>query len=152
MTPPGSPCSIHFGRGVTAATPGSVKNLYLVVSDMEAARAELTARGAEVTGPGPDPNGGSYTTLATFSDPDGNSYLLQEIKTRLPGRGLSSPDAATLTGLLKEAELHHGSYEPTAPKHHWADWYAAYIVARQQGRTPQDAATDAGAHMDAVRR
>jgi len=164
MTPPGSPCSIHFGRGVTTATPGSVKNLYLVVSDIEAARAELTARGADVTGPfhltgfggtpvpGPDPNGGSYTTLATFSDPDGNSYLLQEIKTRLPGRGLSNLDVATLTDLLKEAELHHGSYEPTAPKHHWSDWYGAYIVARQQGRTPEDAVKDAGAHMEAILR
>lgn len=164
MTPPGSPCSIHFGRGVTTATPGSVKNLYLVVSDMEAARAELSGRGASVTGPfhltgfggtpvpGPDPNGGSYTTLATFSDPDGNSYLLQEIKTRLPGRGLSSPDVPSLIALLKEAELHHGSYEPTAPKHHWSDWYGAYIVARQQGRTPEDAVKDAGAHMDAVLR
>jgi len=164
MTPPGSPCSIHFGRGVTTATPGSVKNLYLVVSDMEAAREELAARGAGVTGPfhfagfggarvpGPDPNGGSYTTLATFSDPDGNSYLLQEIKTRLPGRGLSSPDVATLTDLLKEAETHHGAYEPTAPKHHWSDWYGAYIVARQQGRTPDEAAKDATLHMDTVLR
>jgi catechol 2,3-dioxygenase-like lactoylglutathione lyase family enzyme len=162
MTPPGSPCSIHFGKGVTTATPGSVKNLYLVVSDMDAAREELAARGAAVTGPfhfagfggapvpGPDPSGGSYTTLATFSDPDGNSYLLQEIKTRLPGRGLSSPDVATLTDLLKEAEMHHGAYEPTAPKHHWSDWYGAYIVARQQGRTPEDASKDATLHMDAV--
>ena len=164
MTPPGSPCSIHFGRGLTTATPGSVKNLYLVVSDIEAARAELTARGADVTGPfhltgvggtpvpGPDPSGGSYRTLATFSDPDGNSYLLQEIKTRLPGRGLSNLDVATLTDLLKEAERHHGAYEATAPKHHWSDWYAAYIVARQQGRTPEDSVKDASAHMDAVLR
>jgi len=162
MTPPGSPCSIHFGKGVTAATPGSVKNLYLVVSNMEAARGELAARGAGVSEPfhfagfggarvpGPDPNGGSYTTLATFSDPDGNSYLLQEIRTRLPGRGVSSPDVATLTDLLKEAELHHGSYEPTAPKHHWSDWYAAYIVAREQGRAPEDAVKDAGVHVPAV--
>jgi catechol 2,3-dioxygenase-like lactoylglutathione lyase family enzyme len=164
MTPPGSPCSIHFGKGVTTAAPGSVKNLYLVVSDMEAAREELAARGAGVTGPfhfsgfggapvpGPDPSGGSYTTLATFSDPDGNSYLLQEIKTRLPGRGLSSPDVATLTELLKETEMHHGAYEATAPKHHWSDWYGAYIVARQQGRTPEDAAKDATLHMETVLR
>jgi catechol 2,3-dioxygenase-like lactoylglutathione lyase family enzyme len=98
MTPPGSPCSIHFGRGITTAVPGSVQNLYLVVADIEAARAELNARGADVsetfhfTGfggarvSGPDPEGRSYATLATFRDPDGNSWLLQEIKTRLPGR------------------------------------------------------------------
>ena len=164
FTPPGSPCSIHFGKGITTAAPGSIKNLYLVVSDIEAARGELGARGADVSGPfhfagfggapvpGPDPNGGSYTTLATFSDPDGNSYLLQEIKTRLPGRGLSSPDVASLIALLKEAETGHGSYEPTAPKHHWADWYAAYIVAREHGKTPEDAVKDAGLHMDAVLR
>ena len=164
MTPPGSPCSIHFGKGVTTATPGSFKNLYLVVSDMAAAREELALRGAGVSEPfhfdgfggarvpGPDPNGGSYTTLATFSDPDGNSYLLQEIKTRLPGRGLSSPDVATLTELLKEAESRHGAYEATAPKHHWSDWYGAYIVARQQGQTSEDAATEATLHMDTVLR
>jgi len=98
MTPPGSQCSIHFGRKVTAAQPGSVQNLYLVVSDIEAARAELKGRGVNVsetfhfTGfggqkvPGPDPEGRSYSTLATFNDPDGNGWLLQEIKTRLPGR------------------------------------------------------------------
>ncbi|HZM69745.1 MAG TPA: VOC family protein [Candidatus Cryosericum sp.] len=98
LTPPGSPCSIHFGKGVTAAAPGSVQNLYLVVSDIEAARAELKGRGVDVsetyhfTGfggkrvPGPDPEGRSYATFATFKDPDGNGWLLQEIKTRLPGR------------------------------------------------------------------
>ena len=102
--------------------------------------------------PGPDPGGHSYASLATFRDPDGNTWLLQEIKTRLPGRGLSNLDVATLTDLLKESELHHGSFEPTAPKHHWSDWYAAYIVARQQGRTSEDAVKDAGAHMDAVLR
>nr|UXE45370.1 hypothetical protein Hi04_10k_c4711_00016 [uncultured bacterium] len=162
FTPPGSPCSIHFGQRVTTAEPGSIKNLYLVVSDIEAARAELNGRGAHVSPafhftrfgepptPGPDPDGASYGTLATFSDPDGNSWLLQEIRTRLPGRGLSSPDVASLTELLKEAELHHGSYEPTAPKHHWSDWYGAYIVAREQGRTPEEAVKDAGVHMEAV--
>jgi catechol 2,3-dioxygenase-like lactoylglutathione lyase family enzyme len=98
FTPPGSPCSIHFGKGVTAAAPGSVQNLYLVVSDIEAARAELRGRGANVSEtfhfpgfgqkplPGPDPEGRSYSTFATFKDPDGNGWLLQEIKTRLPGR------------------------------------------------------------------
>jgi len=98
MTPPGSQCSIHFGRGVTAAAPGSVQNLYLVVSDIEAARRELRGAGVEVTEtfhftgfggkpvPGPDPEARSYSTFATFKDPDGNGWLLQEIKTRLPGR------------------------------------------------------------------
>lgn len=98
LTPPGSQCSIHFGKRITPATPGSVQNLYLVVSDVEAARAELIGRGVEVseayhyTGlggqrvPGPDPEGRSYRTFATFRDPDGNGWLLQEIKQRLPGR------------------------------------------------------------------
>ena len=107
MTPPGSPCSIHFGKGITTAAPGSVQNLYLVVSDIEAARRELIGRGADVSEafhftafggprvPGRDPNGRSYGTYASFSDPDGNSWLLQEIKTRLPGRGFSSLDVAT---------------------------------------------------------
>ena len=164
MTPPGSPCSIHFGKGITTMTPGSVRNSYLVVSDMAAARAELSARGADVSevfhyagfgGPrvaGPNPEGRSYTNLATFSDPDGNSWLLQEIKTRLPGRGLSNLDVATLTELLKEAEKGHGQYEPTAPKHHWSDWYAAYIVARTQGRTPEEAAKDGARRIEATRR
>ena len=160
MTPPGSPCSVHFGKGVTTAQPGSAQNLYLVVSDMEAARAELIAGGANVSDafhfdgfggprvPGREPHGYSYGTLATFSDPDGNSWLLQEITTRLPGRGLSNLDVATLTDLLKETEEHHGEYEPTAPKHHWSGWYAAYIVARQNGRTPDEAAEDARLHLE----
>ena len=164
MTPPGSPCSIHFGKGISKAAPGSFQNLYLVVSDIEAARRELTSRGANVSGPfhfagfgeppapGPDPNGRSYGTFATFSDPDGNSWLLQEIKTRLPGRGLSNLDVPTLTDLLREAEQHHGEYEATAPKHHWSDWYAAYIVAREQGRTPEEAASDGKVHMETARR
>jgi catechol 2,3-dioxygenase-like lactoylglutathione lyase family enzyme len=158
MTPPGSPCSIHFGKGLTTAAPGSIKNIYLVVSDIGAARGELTRRGIDVSdafhftalgGPpaaGPDPNGQSYGTFATFSDPDGNSWLLQEIKTRLPGRG-TNPDVATLTELLQEAEEHHGEYEPTAPKHHWSDWYAAYIVARERGSIPEDAAKSAALHL-----
>ena len=116
MTPPGSPCSIHFGRGITTAAPGSIKNTYLVVSDIEAARKDLAGRGADVTGPfhfdgfggspvpGPGPAGSSYATFATFSDPDGNSFLLQEIHTRLPGRGESNLDVSTLTDLLQDAE------------------------------------------------
>jgi len=154
MTPPGSPCSIHFGKGITTAAPGSVQNLYLVVSDMEAARAELIGRGVNVSEafhftafggppvPGADPSGNSYGTYATFSDPDGNSWLLQEIKTRLPGRGHSNLDIPTLTELLREAENNHGQYEPTAPKHHWSDFYAAFIVAREHGKSAEDAAKD----------
>ena len=158
LTPPGSPCSIHFGIGVTTAVPGSVQGLLLVVDDVEAARTELIAKGADVsepfhfTGirgprlPGPDPERRSYASYASFSDPDGNSWVLQEIKTRLPGRGLSL-DAATLTEVLREAETHHGAYEPTAPKHHWSAWYAAYTIARERGKTPDDAATEAAQHV-----
>jgi len=164
FTPPGSPTSIHFGKGVTTAAPGSIKNLYLVVSDIEAARADLNAHGAKVSEafhfdsfggppvPGREPNGRSYGTYASFIDPDGNSWLLQEIRTRLPGRGESNLDVATLTGFLREAEARHGDYEATAPKHHWSDWYAAYIVAREQGRAPEDAVKDAALHMESVLR
>ena len=164
MTPPGSPCSIHFGRGITTAAPGSVQNLYLVVADIEAARAELNARGADVsetfhfTGfggarvSGPDPDGRSYATLATFRDPDGNSWLLQEIKARLPGRGLSNLDVKSLTEFLREAETRHGEYASTAPKHHWSDWYGAYVVAREQGRTQEEAVKDGAAHMEQILR
>ena len=160
MTPPGSPCSIHFGSGITTAAPGSAQNLYLVVSDIEAARADLIGHGANVSeafhfdgfgGPrvsGRAPNGQSYGTFATFSDPDGNSWLLQEITTRLPGRGLSSLDVATLTELLRETEKRHGEYEPTAPKHHWSGWYAGYMVARERGRTSEDAVKDATLHVE----
>ena len=98
--------------------------------------------------PGPEPTGRSYGTYASFSDPDGNSWLLQEIKARLPGRGFSNLDVATLTELLRDAEQRHGEYEPTAPKHHWSGWYAAYIVARERGRTPGEAANDAALRID----
>jgi hypothetical protein len=106
-----------------------------------------------VAGPGKprqsglDPERRSYSSYATFSDPDGNGWVLQEINTRFPGRGLSSLDVATLVPLLREAEEHHGKYEATAPKHHWSEWYAAYLVARERGRTPEDAAKDAAIHM-----
>ena len=162
MTPPGSACSIHFGTGITTAEPGSVRNLYLAVSDMAAARAELIRRGADVSEPfhfpslgaapmpGPHPDGRSYSTYATFSDPDGNSWLLQQITTRLPGRGFSSLDVATLTELLKDAENGHGQYEPTAPKHHWSDWYAAYIVARGEGKTAEEASAAGTRHVAAI--
>jgi len=101
--------------------------------------------------PGPDPEGRSYSSWISFSDPDGNGWLLQEVTTRLPRRGLSSFDVATLTDLLREAEKGHGQYEPTAPKHHWSDWYAAYIVARQEGKTPEEAAKAGAHHMESAR-
>ena len=171
FTPPGSGCSVQFGTNITSAAPGSAQSLYLIVSDIEAARDELVARGAKIsevfhagtTGAqfqrdgtsgrvsGPAPDHASYGSFATFSDPDGNSWLLQEIKTRLPGRGFGM-DVATLTELLRETEKHHGEYEPTAPKHHWSGWYAAYIVAREQGKTPDDAAKGAALHMEGTRR
>ena len=163
FTPPGSQCSIQFGKGLTSAAAGSVKGLYLIVNDIEAARADLIGCGAEVSEvfhleggldvsgpkgrvPGPDPQGRSYGSYAAFSDPDGNGWLLQEIKTRLPGRGFAA-DVPALTELLREAELHHGAYEASAPKHHWSGWYAAYVVARERGRTSEEAIEEAGRHM-----
>jgi catechol 2,3-dioxygenase-like lactoylglutathione lyase family enzyme len=168
MTPHGSPCSIIFGKGVTTAVPGSAQGLMLVVDDIERARAELIGHG--VTGvsevfhfesgihvvgtdgraPGRDPQGRSYSSWVSFSDPDGNGWLLQEIKTRLPGRGFGL-DVATLTDLLREAEEHHGVYEATAPKHHWSEFYAGYIVARENGRTPEEATKDAALHVEGAR-
>jgi hypothetical protein len=132
-----------------------------VVDDIEAARAELVGYGVNVgdifhvdptkgRAPGVDPEHRSYSSFATFSDPDGNSWLLQEIRTRLPGRGLSL-DVSALTELLRETEAHHGEYEPTAPKHHWSGWYAAYIVARERGRTPDEAVKDATSHIEGPR-
>jgi len=172
FTPPGSGCSVQFGTKITSAAPGSAQGLYLIVSEIEGARDELAARGAEVSEVfhagtpgaqfqrdgtsgrlrGPAPDGASYRTFASFNDPDGNGWLLQEIKARLPGRGLSNSDVATLTELLREAEEHHGKYEPTAPKHHWSTWYAAYIVARERGRAPEEAAKDAALHLEGARR
>lgn len=168
LTPPGSPCSVIFGKGITTAVPGSVQGTFLIVDDIEAARAELIRHGVEVSEvfhfdgrlrvvgtegrvPGPDPEGRSYSSYASFRDPDGNGWLLQEVTTRLPGRGLSL-DVATLTELLREAEQRHAEYESTAPKHHWSGWYAAYIVAREQGRTPEDAAREGALHLQGVRR
>jgi catechol 2,3-dioxygenase-like lactoylglutathione lyase family enzyme len=161
FTPPGSGCSVQFGAKITSAAPGSAQGLYLIVSDVEAARKDLVARGVEVSDvfhagtpgaqfqidgsgriSGPDPAHATYRSFATFHDPDGNGWLFQEIRSRLPGRGVSNLDVTTLTGLLREAEKHHGEYEPTAPKHHWSGWYAAYIVARQQGKSPEEAAVD----------
>ena len=107
--------------------------MFLVVSDIEAARKELIARGVDVSEvfhfdgdhrpvPGQDPKLPSYGSYASFSDPDGNRWILQQVTTRLPGRGLSL-DVATLTELFQETEKRHGTYEPTAPKHHWSGWY-----------------------------
>ena len=167
MTPPGSACSVMFGKGFTPAAPGSVQGTFLVVDDLEAARARLTGLGVDVSevfhfegnlltlgtrgrAPGPDPEGRSYFSFASFKDPDGNSWLLQEVTTRLPGRGLSL-DVPTMTALLREAEKRHGEYEATALKHHWSDWYAPYIVAREQGLTPDEAAKSGALHIDRTR-
>ena len=167
MTPPGSRCSIMFGKGFTTAVPGSVQGTFLVVDNVEAARAELIGHGVDVsevfhfdgalraTGkegrvPGADPKRNSYRSWASFSDPDGNGWLIQEVTTRLPGRGFSL-DIAPLTELLREAERRHGEYEASSPKHHWSGWYAAYIVARERGKTADVAATDAAAFIDSSR-
>ena len=168
MTPPGSPCSIIFGKGVTTAVPGSTQGLFLIVDDIATARAALIGAGVDVSEvfhfdrglhvvgsegrvAGAHPEGRSYSSWASFSDPDGNGWLLQEVKTRLPGRGLSL-DVATLTDLLRETEARHGAYEATAPKHHWSEWYAAYIVARERGKTADEAATDAASRLESARR
>jgi catechol 2,3-dioxygenase-like lactoylglutathione lyase family enzyme len=170
MTPPGSPTSVIFGTDVTDAAPGSVQDLLLAVDDVEKARAELAARGAAVSEvwhdadgvfyrgggrnrvPGPNPERRSYTSYASFSDPDGNGWVLQEVSTRLPGRLWSDfgSDVAGLADLLREAEEHHGRYEPTAPKHHWWNWYAPYIVARRLGRTEDEAHQDATTASEAA--
>ena len=163
MTPPGSPCSVMFGKGFTTAAPGSVEGSFLVVADLDAARAKLIGQGVKVSEvfhfegglltlgnkrrtPGRDPEGRSYFSFASFSDPDGNGWLLQEVTTRLPGRGLSV-DLATITALLRETEQRHGEFEAAAPKHHWSDWYAAYMVAREQGLTPDEAAKRGAARV-----
>jgi catechol 2,3-dioxygenase-like lactoylglutathione lyase family enzyme len=161
LTPPGSDCSIHFGKGITNAVPGSAQGMILVVYDIESARADLIGHGVDVSEafhfgasgpvPGADPEGRSYATRASFNDPDGNGWVLQEIRTRLPGRGLGN-DGGTLAELLREAEERHGNYEASAPKHHWSGWYAAYVVARERGRTADDAAKDAAVHLESVRR
>ena len=151
FTPPGSSCSIHFGKGVTAAAPGSAQNLYLIVSDIVAARVELIAHGAAVseivhrTGPGraglpgPHPERRSYASFASFSDPDGNSWLLQELTVRLPGRvdanaGLAS--TADLAAALRRAAAAHGEHEKRigGRDENWPDWYAAYMLAEQSGQ------------------
>jgi catechol 2,3-dioxygenase-like lactoylglutathione lyase family enzyme len=151
-TPPGSPCSIHFGIGITSAAPGSARGLYLVVPDIQSARAELVDRGVHVgelfhrAGPGQPPVSGldperrSYFTYATFSDPDGNEWLLQEVTTRFPGRiepgATSFTSASDLASALRRASAAHGEHEKRTGQHDadWPDWYADYIVREQAGK------------------
>jgi catechol 2,3-dioxygenase-like lactoylglutathione lyase family enzyme len=162
FTPPGSGCSIIFGKNVTAAAPGSAQGLYLIVSDVAAARDELKGRGVEVsevfhsdgvsTGTdepflfgrrrisGPDPEQRSYRSFASFRDPDGNGWLFQEITTRLPGRidsGVTSfASANDLAAAFRRAEAAHGKYEARLGQGrdaNWPEWYAAYMVAEQGG-------------------
>ena len=152
LTPPGSPCSVIFGTGVTSAAPGSADGLHLVVEDIEAARAELVSRGAEVSEvfhdaggvfhhggtearvAGPAENHQSYGSFASFRDPDGNNWYVQEITTRLPGRvtpgSASYESAADLAGALRRAAVVHGKHEEQTgqPDPNWPDWYAQYLV------------------------
>ena len=152
FTPPGSQCSVIFGTGLTAAEPGSAQALILVVYDIDEARAELVGRGVDVsevfhdaarsttTAPrpraGPGSRAHSYASFASFSDPDGNGWVLQEITTRLPGRW-THMDVAALAELLHETAEHHGPFEKASPPHDWWDWYAAYMAARQHGAPPR---------------
>ena len=161
FTPPGSGCSIIFGKNVTAATPGSAQGLYLIVSDIAAARKELLDRGVTVSevfhggdnvyaGPddpylfgrlrvsGPDAEHKSYRSFASFRDPDGNGWLLQEITTRLPGRidrATTFESANDLASALRRAEAAHGQHEKRLGQRdeNWPDWYAAYMVAELAG-------------------
>ena len=162
FTPPGSGCSIIFGKSVTAAAPGSVQGLYLVVSDIEAARNELVRRGVEISDvfhgaavgyggtdepylfgrmrvKGRDPGHHSYRSFASFRDPDGNGWLLQEVTTRLPGRidATATTFASTndLASALRRAEAAHGEHEKRTGQHdaNWADWYAEYMAREQSG-------------------
>jgi predicted enzyme related to lactoylglutathione lyase len=159
FTPPGSPCSVQFGAKMTSAAPGSAEALYLVVSDIEAARAELAAKGARVSEvfhqgtpgaqfepegaagrvDGPDDEHGSYGSFATFRDPDGNHWLLQEVTTRLAGRIDATETAfvstADLAGAMRRASVAHGEHEARTGEddENWFDWYAAYMVAEQKG-------------------
>jgi catechol 2,3-dioxygenase-like lactoylglutathione lyase family enzyme len=163
FTPPGSSCSVIFGKNVTAAAPGSAQGLYLIVSDLEAARKELLGRGVEVSEPfhdagdvyvgpdqpylfgrvrvsGPDPEHRSYRSFASFSDPDGNGWLFQEITARLPGRIDAADTTFTsqteLAAALRRAAAAHGEHETRTGAHdeNWADWYADYIVREQAGK------------------
>jgi catechol 2,3-dioxygenase-like lactoylglutathione lyase family enzyme len=163
FTPPGSGCSVIFGRNVTGAAPGSAQGLYLIVSDIAAARENLLRRGVEISevfhgggdvfaGPdepylfgrirvsGPDSEHRSYRSFASFRDPDGNGWLFQEITTRLPGRidstATSFASANDLASAFRRAEAAHGEHEKRTGEHdaNWPDWYAAYMVAEQSGK------------------
>jgi catechol 2,3-dioxygenase-like lactoylglutathione lyase family enzyme len=161
FTPPGSAASVSFGTNVTAAVPGSAQGLYLIVPDIEAARADLTARGVKVelfnpageahSGAdepyilgsvrisGPDPGRASYRSFASFSDPDGNKWLIQEVTARLPGRVEGDTTFASSTELsaaLRRASAAHGEHEKRIgkPDENWPDWYADYIVREQAGQ------------------
>jgi len=159
LTPPGSDCSIQFGTGLTSAPPGSAQDLYLIVSDIKAARAELVAHGVQAsevfhegapgarfhpggTGgrvSGPAPDDASYGSFVSFSDPDGNGWLFQEITTRLPGRveavATSFASASDLADAMRRASAAHGEHEKRigAADANWPDWYARYMVAEQAG-------------------
>ena len=156
VTPPGSPASIQFGKGTNTMTE-PVQGLFLVVDDIETAREDLISRGVDVSEiwhldlargpqPGPDPEGRSYTNRASFADPDGNQWVLQEITDRLPGR-VQRTDPAPLAELLLESAIHHGAFEALAAPHDWWDWYAAYLAARQDGDTAEQADKAADAYM-----
>ncbi len=163
FTPPGSACSVIFGRNVTAATPGSAQGLYLIVSDIDAAREQLLKAGVRISevfhggdnvyaGPdepylfgrvrvsGLDPARGSYRSFASFNDPDGNGWLFQELTTRLPGRidstATTFASANDLASAFRRAEAAHGEHEKRTGKRdeNWPDWYAAYMVAEQSGQ------------------
>jgi catechol 2,3-dioxygenase-like lactoylglutathione lyase family enzyme len=173
MTPHNSEASIIFGKGVTPNNLGSAHNLVLAVDDLDAVRKDLIARGVNVSeifhypgGPfnnavenprvsGRDPQGRSYFSFASFEDPDGNLWLLQEIEERLPGREwkltqAQDTDVATLATLLHETAEHHDRYEKTHAEHHWWDWYAPYLKARQNGSSPEEAAAAANRYMEEV--
>ena len=149
FTPHGSACSVQFGKSLTTAAPGSAQNTYLIVSDIEATRKALVVAGIDVSeifhitpnGPvtGLDPERGTYRSRALFSDADGNSWLLQEITTRLPGRidtGVTSfGSASDLASAMRRAEAAHGEHEKRLGQRdaNWSDWYAAYMAAEQAG-------------------
>jgi catechol 2,3-dioxygenase-like lactoylglutathione lyase family enzyme len=171
LTPPNSDASIIFGKAVTSAKPGWKDNLVLAVDDVDAARTDLINHGVKVSEvfhyahgvfnnavknprvDGRDPQARSYNSFASFEDPDGNGWLLQEIKERLPGREWKAKEAramdvATLAELLRETEEHHGQYEKTHANHNWWDWYAPYLSARQNGSSPEEAAAAAKRYME----
>lgn len=163
FTPPGSPTSVIFGKNVTPAAPGSAQGLYLIVSDIVAAREELLRRGVEVSEifhggdgvyagsdepylfgrvrvSGPDPARGSYRSFLSFTDPDGNGWVLQEVTTRQPGRidsnATSFASVGDLASAMRRASIAHGEHEARNGGLHdenWPDWYAAYMVAEQSG-------------------